>query len=177
MTRALAVALLAAGATGVACRSAPPDETTTAPPPARSAAAPPVDHLAPGELLEGTAEAFGLRLPAGTHIEGAFVDVVYASGPAKVHPLVAYLQARLEGGDLREGDTAASFEHVTVRGGRGANAERPLLVRIATSMEGTHIEIHDETPPPVPVLPDETARWRHVGVLPNGRLADPTHLE
>lgn len=156
----------------VACHGTPAgDDTTAAPGPAR--AAPPVDHLAPGELLEGTAQAFGLRLPAVMQIGETFTDVVYADGPAHVHPLVAYFQARLQGGDLREGETAASFEHVTVAG----HPERPLLLRITTATAGTHLEIRDATPPPAPQLQDETARWRHVGVLPNGSVADPTHLE
>ncbi len=92
-----------------------------------------------------------------------------------MHPLVAYLQARLQGGDLREGEASATFEHVEVRSA-GAS-ERPLLVRIGASMEGVRVEIRDETPPPVPRIADETSRWRHVGVLPNGQVADPTHLE
>ena len=52
----------------------------TLPSASASASAVPVDHLANGELLEGTAQAFGLKIPRVMHIDAAFGDVVYASG-------------------------------------------------------------------------------------------------
>jgi hypothetical protein len=39
------------------------------------------------------------------------------------------------------------------------------------------LDVRDITPLPVPDLPNETARWRQVGLTPDGKLADPTHLE
>jgi hypothetical protein len=161
-------------ACAVACHGTPAgDETTAAPPPAATHEAPPVDHLAPGELLEGPATAFGVHLPAVMHVDATFADVVYASGPAKLHPLVTYFQARLQGGDLREGESSASFDHVSAL----ARPGRSLRVHITNATVGTHVEIQDVTPLPAPELPDETARWKRVGALPNGALADPTHLE
>ena len=58
-----------------------------------TASAVPVDHLATGELLEGSAKAFGLVLPRGVRIDAAFSDVVYASGPAH-RALAAAIGAR-----------------------------------------------------------------------------------
>jgi hypothetical protein len=117
--------------------------------------------------------AFGVHLPAEMHIDATFADVVYASGPAKMHPLVSYFQARLQGGDLHEGESSATFEHVTAT----AKPDRSLRVHITNAAAGTHVEVRDVTPPRLPDLPNEAARWRRVGALPNGALADPTHLE
>ncbi len=133
----------------------------------------PVDHLAPGELVEGTEEAFGLTLPQGIRVDEAFTQVVYASGAVTVHPLVQYLRSKLRDGDLREGETSATFEHVTVPG----QSERPLTIHIVEVRREAVLEIRDATPRPAPNLPDEAARWKSVGLTPNGRLADPTHLD
>ena len=134
----------------------------------------PADHLAPGELLEGGDEAFGLTLPQRLRVDGAFARVVYASGPLAVHPLVSYLRARLRDGDLREGETAASFEHVHVPN----KLERELAIHITgIGQASARVEIRDTTPPEIPALSDERARWRRVGTTPQGSLLDPTHLE
>lgn len=137
------------------------------------ALAPPVDHLAPGELVEGTDQALGILLPEGVRVDESFGKVVYASGAVTVHPLVSYLRTKLQDGNVREGESSATFEHVTVRG----TTERPLSIHIAEVRRKAIIEIRDVTEQPAPNLPDETARWKNVGLTPNGRIADPTHLE
>lgn len=137
------------------------------------ASAAPVDHLAPGELLEGTDKAFDVTLPRGMRIDGTFADLIMASGQMAVHPLAAYFRAHLENGDLREGDTSATFDHVTAPG----KPERPLSVHIAKAGDGVHVDIRDVTPVVLPQLPDDTARLKRVGLTPNGRLLDPTHLD
>ena len=163
----------------VACKGggpAPAGPTTVAAP-SSSAAAPevtPVDHLALGELLEGTEHAFGITLPRDVHVEGSFADVVYARGGVAVHPMVRYFRQRLEDGTLREDETTAAFDHVKVRGKPGTE----LAVRILGSpSQGTRVEIRDVTPVALPTLPDDSARWRRAGFTPNGKVADPTHLD
>jgi hypothetical protein len=145
--------------------------------PAASDAAPaevqPVDHLTPGELLEGTQHAFGLTLPRELPVEAAFVNVVYATGPVLVHSVARYFRSRLEDGALRESQSAATFEHVKVRGKPGLE----LTIRILAGAEGTRVEIRDTTPPSTPNLPDDAARWRQIGMTPQGRPLDPTHLD
>ena len=167
---AVAIAALSAACHGSA-RSTDPGTTgaseATLPP------TPPVDHLAPGELLEGSDEAFGLTLPRGVRVDEAFTEVVYASGALAVHPVVSYLRSRLVGGDLREGETSATFEGVTVPG----HSERLLRIHVAEVRRSAMIDIRDTTPGPRLNLPDEPARWKHVGLTPNGRIADPTHLD
>jgi hypothetical protein len=142
-------------------------------PPTPQTSAAPVDHLAPDELVEGPEQAFGIVLPRALELKAKFVKVVYAKGSPSVHALAKYFRARLEGGSMREGPAAATFEHARVRGKPGVE----LLVRVTSGIEGASVEIRDSTPPPVPALPDEPARWRQVGLTPQGRLADPTHLE
>ena len=163
----LTVATLAACGRSEAESQAPASAPSTAAPPA------PTDHLAPGELLEGPATAFGMHLPRGLSVNGAVRDLVVASGPLQVHPVVDYFKARLRGGDLREGETSATFDHVTVNAQPGPE----LRLHIGVSPEGVRVEIRDETVPAVPPLADEGARWRRVGLTPDGHLADPTHLE
>jgi hypothetical protein len=133
----------------------------------------PADHLAPGELLEGTDKALGVTLPRGLRIDGAFRDVVYTTGLLDVHALATYFAAHLQNGDFREGATSATFEHVTAKEQPG----RLLSVHIMKTGGGARVDIRDETPLTGPQLPDEAARWKRVGLTPSGRLIDPTHLD
>jgi len=141
--------------------------------PAPSVVATPVDQLAPGELVEGPEEAFGVKLPRDLKVERRYPDTVYASGPMNVHALVEYFRPRLRDGALREGKDAATFEHVHVPGQPGLEAR----VHIVVGLGATRVEIANVTPPPMPDLPDEAARWRQVGLRPDGKVLDPTHLD
>ena len=149
--------------------------TTPAPSPEDTAPAAPaaVDHLADGELLEGSERAFDVPLPRNLRVDGAFVDAVYASGPVPLHPLVQYFRARLRGGELREGEASATFDRAHAAGKPG----RSLNIHVITSTEGVRVEIRDLTPPVLPELPNEAARWQRVGLTPDGHLADPQHIE
>jgi hypothetical protein len=168
-----ALAILAVLASAACHRGRAPDDD---PPPAttpEAGPAAPVDHLAWGELVEGTDHAFGLTLPRELVVTGNFVPVVYASGRLTVAPVVRYFSARLEGGDLHEGPAAATFEHVAVRGKPGVE----LMIHIAASIAGVRVEIRDTTPVPAPNLANDAERLRHVGLTPTGRVLDPTHLD
>jgi hypothetical protein len=133
----------------------------------------PVDHLAPDELLEGTEKAFGITLPQRLRLSARVADAAYAKGPVGVSPLVHYFQARVQDGDLRQGDTSATFTGVHALG-VGA---RLLSIHIAQVQGTTSVDIHDDTPPVPPQLPDDTERWKRVGLSPQGRILDPTHLD
>lgn len=151
------------------CHQAPTNEG----PPASSAVVlVPADHLAPGELVPGPDHAFGLTLPRGFHVDGAFADAVFATGPGDIASVARYFRGRLQGGDLRQGAASATFEHVAAPDDPG----RELRVHLEIVALKVRIEVHDTTPPPVPDLPNEKARWRQVGLTPDGHLADPTHL-
>jgi hypothetical protein len=173
----LAAAGFAAVVALAACHRSPAPDSAPAPvasAAAVSAAAAPADHLGPGELLEGTDKAFDVTLPRGLRTDAAFSSVVYTSGALELHALTTYLAARLQGGDLREGATSATFDRVTAKD----KPARLLNIHIATTTgQGVHVDIRDVTPLPGPPLPDEAARWKRVGLTPSGRLIDPTHLD
>jgi hypothetical protein len=170
--RAVVVAALFVGAAG--CQRSPVSESLDT---ATASPAPPlvvpVDQLATGELLEGPDRAFGLALPRGVRVDAAFADAVYASGPVLLHAAALYFRARLRGGDMREGNAAATFEHVGIAG----RPDREFRIHVAKVAAQVRIDIEDTTPAPAPDLPDDKARWRQVGLTPDGRLADPTHLD
>jgi len=158
----------------LACKRTPPPEETTAPPPSPSASIHPNDRLAPDELLEGTEKAFGLVLPRSTRIDAAFADTVNATVDAKIGPVVSYFRARVREGTFMKGQFTATFEHVKVPGRPG----RELRIRLnEIGGVGTKVELFDSTPPPLPDLPDEQARWKAVGLTPDGKILDPKHLE
>jgi hypothetical protein len=152
------------------CHRAP---TSDAPPASSAVPVAPADHLAPGEIVPGPDHAFGLTLPRGFHVDGAFADAVFATGFGDVPSVARYFRSRLQDGDLRQGATSATFEHVHAP----ADPGRELRVHLDTVALKVRIEVHDTTPPPAPVLPDEKSRWRQVGLTPDGHLADPTHLD
>jgi hypothetical protein len=168
----------AAAIAGAACaRQSREADTQSAPGPtpvgAPEASAAPADHLAPGELVESARKALGVALPQDLQVTQSFIDLVSATGPVSVHALVQYLAGRLEGGSLREGKEAASFEHVHARG----IAEPELYVRIDSVLGGSRLEIHKVTHLPASPMPDEASRWRQVGLTPQGKLLDPMHID
>jgi hypothetical protein len=156
-----------AGADGRTAGAAVGSAASFTPPPL------PADHLNPGELIEGSTQALGVTLPRELTVDETFSKVVFASGPLRVHPLVEYFRGHLRGGDLREGERSATFHGVTAIGKEG-----PIMsVHIAQIRDGARVEFRDETPVPAPDLPDEAARWKHAGLTPSGRVANPTHLD
>jgi hypothetical protein len=178
--RGALVALAGVLVASTACRkahegSSDPNDTGATPSgtPVVPVASSPPDHLAPGELVEGTEQAFGIALPRGMQVTQSFVDLVTATGPVSVPSLSRYLGARLVGGTLREGKDAATFEHVAARG----KPEPELLVKITSTFAGARLEFHKVTHQQVHLLPDEEARWRQVGLTPQGKIIDPSHAE
>jgi hypothetical protein len=155
----------------LACRGK--GDAVDAAPPAVSAV--PVDTLAPGELIPGTAKAFSILLPRDLHVDQALTDVVFASGPVNATDLANYVRARVRDGDVSVGATATVFDKV-----KAIDApDRLLFVRIFAGPmgRGAHIEVRNVTPPPMPDLPNEESRWKQVGLTPDGRLLDPQHLK
>jgi hypothetical protein len=168
--------LLLAACAFLGCTHAAPPEGAPAPSaaaPAPSATPAPVDHLEPGELVEGPVKAFDMPLPREVSVEWIHLGSVRAIGPVSVHALVKYFRTRILQGQRTEGDRFASFDDVRLAGHPGT-VFRIKLTELPP--RGTLVEIDDVTPPPVPDLPSEEARWRQVGLTPQGKLLDPTHL-
>ncbi len=173
----LVVAAFAVLAASTGCsREAPPDEAAApaaVATPQAPASAVPADHLAPGELVEGANKAFGLPLPREVQLEWNHPGSVRAMGPVTVHALVKYFRTRISEGQRTEGDSSAEFDDVRI----GGNPGRVFRIRMTElPSRGTLLEIDDVTPPPAEDLPNEEARWRKVGLTPQGKLLDPTHL-
>jgi hypothetical protein len=173
-------AAAAAATIGLAILAAACDSTRTNVEPAPSASVvavkPPLlpgDHLAPGELLEGTQEAYGIKLPQLVKIDEVFSKETATSGPVALHPMVDYLRARVTGGDLREGADSATFEHVTAPG----KPQPELEIHLVRSRDVVRIFFRDATPPVLPPLPDDAARFKRAGLTPSGKILDPTHLD
>jgi len=140
---------------------------------AAATASTPADHLAPGELVEGTQQAFGLTLPRGVTVDTRLPNVVNASGPVAIKPLVTYLRERLEGGSVSSEELATRFVHVKPRGQPG-----PVLdLYIAPTLGKTLLQVSTEPEVAPSTLPDEPSRWRAVGLTPDGKLLDPTRTE
>ena len=129
------------------------------------APAPPVDHLATGELLEGTEKAFELWLPRGMRVDGAFVDVVYASGTVPSDALANYVRARVRDGKVVTGATGTVFDRVRIP----AAPDVELAIYVRPAPQGSSIEIRNVT--------DENERWKAAGLKPGGGVLDPTHLQ
>ncbi len=161
-----------------ACKREP--EVTVIDAPQVSASAKPVDHLAPKELLEGDAKAFGLTLPRGVRLDQSFADVAYASGAVDTEAAVQYIRARVREGKMIApdfaGDGKTTFDHVRVP----ARPDKDLVVCVKPGKGAvgvTQFEVRDVTPTKAPELPDEAARWRNAGLTPEGRVLDPTKLQ
>ena len=144
------------------------------------AAAPPVDHLAPGELIAGSEQAFGITLPRDVHVENRFPGLVYVRGQVPFQSLVDYFSARVEQGGLQLYPTRATFEQVRPKGAMTPE----LRIEVVTSGTGSVLaELEDVTPPPPrppgppPDPKDEAARWKHLGLTPEGRVLDKKRLE
>ncbi|MGH7328103.1 MAG: hypothetical protein ACREJX_07100, partial [Polyangiaceae bacterium] len=137
----------------------------------------PVDHLAPGELLEGREKAFGIVLPKDIGVDRRFVDVVYAEGSPPADAVAKYFSSRVEGGQVKTGDRGTTFDGVHAPG----NTNVTLRVEVATANDGpfagrgSKVVVRDITAPKQPDLPDEAARWNAAGLTPDGKLADPKH--
>jgi len=150
----------------------PAAPSTTAPPI-------PVDHLAPGELIEGTEKTFGIVLPRQLSLERQFVDVSYASGDPPQSAVATYFSTRVTGGKVTTGDRGAIFEGVHTT----AEPARALRIEVATASDGpfagrgSRVTIRDITAPQLPEQPDEAARWKAAGLKPDGTLADPQHAK
>lgn len=133
------------------------------------------DRLAPGELVDGPLHAFELRLPVGMEIREAFSSVVYAWGPVDPMQLANYLRGQVKGGSISVGAAATVFDQVTAPG----NAKRILRLRVETTGQGrsARLEVRDVTPPPPVPAVDDAERWKRVGMTPDGKLIDPSHLQ
>jgi len=154
-----------------ACRDKPKELPPPPPPP--EVAAPPPDQLRPGELAEGTLDAFGLKLPRVMKIDTTFPDATFASGEATHKDVVGYVRERVVAEKVETLPTKTVFEGVTLKSSPG----KKLRIEVIASGSGkSKLVIRDETRPPAKPGLSEEERWREVGLTPQGELIDPSHL-
>ena len=174
----LAFALAALSVLALACRdesSRAPNTRALNPIPSASGqtASLPPDHLAPGELAEGTEKAFGLTLPRAFRVTRRFDTSVFATGSVSPESAANYLRRRLDAEATEVGPTRTILVKAKVRGGDQAVT---LHVEVSEAGAGAEIVVRNVTPtPPEPGLSEEE-RWKREGLLPNGKVANPTKL-
>ncbi len=137
-----------------------------------TATAAPVDHLAPGELVEGKEHAYGIALPRDTEQIKAIAPSVYGRVHATPTSLEKYFAARVSGGKLVR-EPAGS---IILDKGHGADPKIALYIRIDHDPEfGARFEVRDATPPVPELHANDEERWRANGLKPNGAV-DPTTI-
>jgi len=180
---ARAAALLLAAAAGLTlegCRQrrTPDDEHALPPPTARSLpsttpSALPVDQALPGELAEGTDQAFGLLLPRGATVRGRFDDVVFARTGDPPDRVANYVRQHVDADKIETGPEKTLFFRATVKGVPGPHISVSVMVHAGF----TEMEVRNVTLKPARqgLTPDE--RWRALGLNPDGSPLDPTTLQ
>jgi hypothetical protein len=155
----------------LACKRREPEADRAQP----AASAPPVDRLAPGELIPWDKKAFAIVLPRDLTVDHALPEVVWASGPVGASDLANYVRARVRDGAVTVGATATVFDQVKPID----DPSRLLYIRIFSGPmgRGARMEVRNVTPPPLPNLPNEEERWKQMGLSPDGKILDPKHLQ
>ena len=124
-----------------ACR----EEPKRSAPPVVSAPPPLPDQLRPGELAEGTIEAFGVKLPRVMSVEARFPDAVFAAADVPAKHVVDYVRERVIAERVTTLPTKTVFE------GASAKASPTLKLRIeviAQNATRSTLVVRDQTRPP-----------------------------
>lgn len=138
-----------------------------------SASAPPVDQAAPGELAEGTEEAFGLTLPRRMRVVARFDDAVHARGSLAQKDVVRYVRDRVIAERVDDDGAKALFTNATAK----RSPQLRLDVEVLQVGAQSEIVVRDRTRPPAEPGLNEAERWRALGLTSDGRLIDPKHLD
>jgi len=156
----------------LACTSCKRDEK---PPPVETK---PPDHLVVGEVVEGKDRAFGLPLPRMSRVASRAEATVNVFSPLSPEDLVNFVKARVKDGKVTPGSSSTlllgvvPLEDPAKRLSIDVHAFRGNDTTVRSEMI-----VRDMTPLPTePGLTDEQ-RWKKAGLTPDGRIADPTHLQ
>jgi hypothetical protein len=163
------VAVTAAVLGLVACRSRPlaGDTAASAAPAATSV---PVDRLAPGELAPSEKSLFGLSLPRGMRIDGAYGDVAYARGRLPQEDVANYIRKRVSVSHVELGVGRTVFPRARIPGQPADHVHR---IEVFAQGPTTRVIIRRFAPTPVEPGLTEAERWRRAGYGPDGTLLDP----
>jgi hypothetical protein len=156
------------------CRGGDRDAPPPAPVTSAALPKPSVDQALPGEIAEGTDQAFGFPLPRRMRVRARFPDTVYAEGDVPAERLANYVRQRVVAEGVETGPAKTVFTRATVK----SAPQRMLRIEVISRSGETELLIRDQTPPPPPEegLSVEE-RWRRKGLKPDGSPLDPTRLE
>jgi hypothetical protein len=144
-------------------------------------AAPPItpriDHLAPGEMLEGKVNAFALKLPRDYNRTVSVRRTVSAEGPGKPEDVTNYIRARVRSGDVHVGASSTRFVNVRVP----EEPERMLNIAVEPDFRPGRVRVIVEDVTPLPEPPpdqrDPVSRMKSVGLTMDGKPIDPKRFE
>jgi len=169
-------ALVCAAAALVLCAACRGGDERRAPSAAPSAATPErPDQLAPGELAEGTVDAFGLKLPRAMTISAQFPDAFFARGSLRAEDVATYVKARVVSERVESAAQKTIFHGATAKSAPAP--ARVLRIEVLTRDDHTELVVRDMTKPPAKDGLTEEERWRELGLTPQGQPLDPTKLE
>ncbi len=166
-----AATLLALGLLMPACRDKPAPPSPPAPAPTNLA---PPDQLLPGELAEGTTDAFGFKLPRLAKVNTRFADATFATVEAQTKDVVNYVRSRVVAERVDTSATKTVFEGATLK---TAPKDKLRIEVITQDAMRSRIVVRDETRPAAKPGLTEEERWREVGMTPRGEVLDPTRLQ
>jgi hypothetical protein len=189
-TRAVGLRRLLALSAALAAPSGCGETTAPPAPPAPTETAPtPIDELAPDELAEGPASAFGFPFPARLQVDSRTRDRVSAVGPAAFEDVANYVRRRVDAAQTSTGPGKTVLDRVTIRSPRPLHeAEAPreaqegfeevLRIDVAKTPRGRVrlVVSRDLRPKPVEGL-NEDQRWERLGIRKDGKPVDPKRFE
>jgi hypothetical protein len=156
------------------CKRAPADDEPASRAARSLPAAVPLDHLAPGELVEGTDKLFGLPVPRVMTLAWTFKDRGLAQGDIEPERVANYVRARVKDGKITAGASSTVFDGVH----HASDPKRLLRIRIERLHGRCQLEVIDITPAQQPPDPgNDEARWRAAGFTPQGKPLDPMHQQ
>jgi hypothetical protein len=168
-SRGVAAAALVAALALVACKKPAPETKD---------AGAPVDHLAPGDSVEGKDKAFALTLPRAATVAARFPESVRVKSTLLPEQLVKFVETRVSGGRVDKTPAKTTFEDVVVP----SEPTRHLTIEITPGSgydaPKSEMLVKDVTPAP-PADPNTTdrERWKKAGLDESGRPLDPKRLQ
>jgi hypothetical protein len=134
----------------------------------------PLDRLAPGELMPGTAEAFGFIAPKQLRLERRFPGEAHFVGQASAEAVANYVRERVSVERVEVGVARTVFPKVIIKGG---DPNKHYRIEVVRDGPLSRIMIRDITVPAAPEGLSEEERWTRAGMRPDGKPLDPKKLQ
>lgn len=163
------VSLVLACAAATACnREVKPEQTVgAAPAQAPSSVEVTPDRTAPGGLLESEVLQFGVRLPRGLEVSSVFGTKAIASGQVSPDDVAEYLRHRVDAKHVELAQGSIVFPSC-----RFLETRHRVRLEILGQGIRSRLVIEDLERPVASETKSSEARWREVGMTPDGRTSD-----